>query len=411
MASVFISHSSKNDRYAKRVRELVEAGLKHKHYKVLLDATLLDPGDAWRAKLHRWLGECNGAVILLSRAALASEWVRKEAAILTWRRSLGYDLKIVPALLGDVHSNEARSGGFRALELGESEFARLQSTEQTTRNAKKLAKLIVAQFSNFGSDEEDSPMQIWLEDVAQSLEGIPEVHLNRARKLLKIDPTAWAHFPDRLTTLAHQLLYSGLETATPALRELVKTMPTDKREQFLGWITPIWVDPRAAQAVLGVASAKDPEHRVLAIDAQDYETGLTYVERATCCDGSYRKTNATDVAGEKAVDEIFRKYEAAIRTALYLRPEDEIREEDIQGRPAFVILRKGPHRAEILKEVLARLRHAYKGLTFVLLTGASIPDGEQLGVRDLVRIEPFLGSEQERKAGKQVREVRSLIRK
>ena len=105
-ARIFISHSCKDveiaddvpfedeDRpaqaaaqYARHIRDEVER-LLGDDFEVLLDRKLLDPGDRWSIKLKRWLGECDGAVLLLSEDAIESKWVLQEATILTWRRHL-----------------------------------------------------------------------------------------------------------------------------------------------------------------------------------------------------------------------------------------------------------------------------------------------------------------------------------
>lgn len=107
-AKIFISHSCKDFEqpadnqdpeklarwrrleFARVVRDKIVAGLRGAPpngpgYKVLLDRDRLEPGDNWQAKLHGWLGTCDGAVLLLSEDSICSDWVRKEATILTWR--------------------------------------------------------------------------------------------------------------------------------------------------------------------------------------------------------------------------------------------------------------------------------------------------------------------------------------
>jgi hypothetical protein len=83
MPQIFINHSAK-DSFAKQVRDGVAKKLSEmKGFDVLLDQDRINPGEAWRAKLYRWLGSCHGAVILFSRDALQSDWVRTETNILT----------------------------------------------------------------------------------------------------------------------------------------------------------------------------------------------------------------------------------------------------------------------------------------------------------------------------------------
>ena len=69
---IFISHSSKSS-FASKVRDGVYAALTQKRFEVLLDKERLEPGDRWRAKLHRWLATCDAAVLLFSRDAVGTK--------------------------------------------------------------------------------------------------------------------------------------------------------------------------------------------------------------------------------------------------------------------------------------------------------------------------------------------------
>jgi hypothetical protein len=91
VSAIFISHSSRDDDAARALRERLSQVLAHEPYQhtILLDETGIQAGNLWRPKLYRWLAECGGAVLMLTEQALASEWVKKEAAILLWRPAPG----------------------------------------------------------------------------------------------------------------------------------------------------------------------------------------------------------------------------------------------------------------------------------------------------------------------------------
>ena len=99
MANIFISHSCKDLekveehdprkpalRFARQVREAFVKAVGNTH-ETLLDVEHLKGGDDWCAKLHEWLGSCDGAVILINAESANSDWIKKEATILTWRQS------------------------------------------------------------------------------------------------------------------------------------------------------------------------------------------------------------------------------------------------------------------------------------------------------------------------------------
>src|SRR5690348_14390999 len=116
MPSIFLSHSY-GDGLVGRIRDKLYDKLTAQGFEVLLDRELLSGGMEWRPALHRWLGECDGAVILFSKAALDSAWVLKESTILTWRRSLGSKVRVLPVLVGCRREQVVEHSAFKPLDL------------------------------------------------------------------------------------------------------------------------------------------------------------------------------------------------------------------------------------------------------------------------------------------------------
>src|SRR4051812_11505565 len=96
--SVFVSHSSADRALTEQVCRLLRDPSVPSPwgYDVLVDFTELQPGVNWPRHLHEWMARCHAAVILLTPDAAASNWVLKEATILTWRLSIdsGFQLFI-----------------------------------------------------------------------------------------------------------------------------------------------------------------------------------------------------------------------------------------------------------------------------------------------------------------------------
>jgi len=64
-------------------------------------------GHDWEKRLNEWLGECHAAIILFSkRARENSNWVKKEATILSWRRELDKEFILIPVLLNNQTNPE-----------------------------------------------------------------------------------------------------------------------------------------------------------------------------------------------------------------------------------------------------------------------------------------------------------------
>ncbi len=411
---IFISHSSKElDReapepsdeeatarwnrleYTRWVRSAVEQRLRDSdRFEVWLDVKSLEPGDVWRAHLHRWLGSCDGAVILLNEEAAASNWVRKETTILTWRHSLRSSVRIVPALLGGFGASNLH--GFGLGDLAQVQAARLVSKELTPENAELLADQIVRRFDGLTVDETETPMTDWVQDVAACLQGLSEPHFQRAARVLGIEEYDLSHFPDHQLTMAHHLLHASLESDFPALVRLQKGLDRDGFSRLVDLILPIWVDPQAARNLQAIV-ARSRERRVLAINASYQYTGEAYILRALCCAIPMSHIiAATDVSGEGLVEELLARYELALQRKLSLdgrRSADQALRDYLSWDAAelFILLGEGAIRADLIQAFWKK----YTKVTYVLLSG----DDSSLVARkvpeaELIRPELVEGAEE-----------------
>src|ERR687896_778565 len=166
MAQIFISHACKiasegedpRLTHARFVRERICAKLREAGHKPLLDVESLKPGDDWRARLHRWLGECDGAVILFDSLSVKSDWVRKEATILAWRRSLNDRLVLVPVFLGQFRAADLDEAGYGPLDVARWQGASIEESELAGLPVERVA----AAFDRLEPHDDDKPMGQWL---------------------------------------------------------------------------------------------------------------------------------------------------------------------------------------------------------------------------------------------------------
>ncbi|MBN1508653.1 MAG: toll/interleukin-1 receptor domain-containing protein [Sedimentisphaerales bacterium] len=90
---VFISYAHEDKEIAKRlVRQLEDAGL-----EVWDDSSIL-PGDNWAEKISQALKESQAMVVLVSAAALDSEWVRREIDFALGTKE--YRGRLIPVFVG-----------------------------------------------------------------------------------------------------------------------------------------------------------------------------------------------------------------------------------------------------------------------------------------------------------------------
>jgi len=153
---LFISHSSRLDE-----SEGINDPEKNKNLELLLDVikdikqeygdaieVLVDKdqhgfpvGHDWEKRLNEWLAECHAAVILFSKRALDnSNWVKKEATILSWRRELDIDFILIPVLLhNQTNPEDLAKDLFGTLRINKDQCIRDAETSQDVLEGLKIA--------------------------------------------------------------------------------------------------------------------------------------------------------------------------------------------------------------------------------------------------------------------------------
>jgi len=396
---VFISHSSKSA-FASKVRDGVYAALQAKGFDVLLDKQRLEPGDQWRAKLHLWLATCDAAVILFSRDAIGtkekpgSDWVQKESTILTWRHALNEQLLIVPALLGDVTRDETNLGGLKPLQLGEWQFARAATTDESDANAQGLINAISARFDGLtevsGTTRE---LDQWMRRVAGCLKKVDPIDLKDAAEAIQIDDVDWQGAVDQQYAIfAYQLLFSPAKALLTALPLLRNTMPDDQVKKFSELVTPVWVSAEAARSIVPAMQEADDVKRIVAINTSYADLAEHYVRRATCCKLGVYVVKVTGVRGEDP-GMVLDGFEQAFRRLFNVegRPLATLMKAfALQSEPLFALVDQGG----LARDVLTELRK-YPRVTLVLVSGREFPDPTALGLVALRTALPSLDDESE----------------
>ncbi|MGO9972571.1 MAG: toll/interleukin-1 receptor domain-containing protein [Solirubrobacteraceae bacterium] len=307
--SVFISHSCKDfqpgpagddeearDRrerraVAREVRDHIVQGLTERGYSVRLDITSLRPSDHWRAELHAWLGSCDGAVILLDIDSARSEWVRKEATILGWRKDLGSRLKLVPVFLPGFRSRDLSAAGLGALKLEEIEAARWREGDTPA----DLAARVVGEFADLTSTSKDETlMRRWVRDVKLLLDQTdPEEYLEDLARALGISDEEYANFPERTLYIAYHLLHTDPAVSSEALPYLRRGLHAEKRGELVELLTPGWVSEESARELYVLLHGQEPSEAAVAgttemppaplLCVHYDELGIDYILRAQCC--------------------------------------------------------------------------------------------------------------------------------
>jgi hypothetical protein len=406
---IFISHSSKDDDYAADVRDFLVAKLPAED-KVLIDMKRIKSGDDWCAVLYHWLAICDAAVILFNRKALTSPWVRREVNILLWRKALNQSFQIVPALLGNLERRELKENGFD--DVNRLQLARIGRVTETQADAEELAAEIVRSLPRHPPVEDQ--MAEWITTVADCLRQVhPQLnrYLEKAAQELGISdvdlPDNWT-FDESHRLVASQMLGEGLhgnrlEKATAALAYAFGNR--DLFERLLAAVTPSWVEGEAARRLLPLQRDRDPDRRVLVLNANREQIALQYLARATfnALYGYESIPTTCEVVGESGAKELFQRFDRAVREGLCVDnewPEHEELPRD-RGKVYYLLVHVGHQPLETVAEAVHSIHAKYSWLIIVLLVGPSLrpqADLESMGLGEATAVIPPLAAGDEIRA-------------
>ncbi|MEE4424092.1 toll/interleukin-1 receptor domain-containing protein [Streptomyces bugieae] len=409
MIKVFLSHSSKADPHAREVRELVAHGLRRRGYDVLVDVEGLSEGEEWRARVYHWLAECEAAVVLVNRHALESEWVRKEAALLMWRRFFNPALHVVPALVGGVTARELSASGLR-------ELGALQAARPPCRGVAPAeeAAAVLAGFPEVPVRGNGDVVGEWVENIAAQLRQVwtPE-RLTKFGEALDLPPDDVARATAPVAGhgfLAAQMLHTH-EVAR--LGRVIETIRYHIDEVPLGHLVtltlPVWVDAGSARHVL--PAGQGAHRRTVVLNVRNPDTGTYYLSRAYCVDSSkylYTVAGLGSLGEEDEETALRAECERAVKHLLGMhqqdRWEDAVEERE---RSSYLILDARRLTLEQAGRVVSWMHDRVAWLHILLIPPQPVAPRDQwpAGLREALLLEPPFGADDEQLA---VREARRM---
>ncbi|MGD8910768.1 MAG: toll/interleukin-1 receptor domain-containing protein [Chromatiales bacterium] len=380
---LFISHSSKTpDNLA--LLQTVCTGLADKGFDILVDnGGQLYAGVDWELRINEWMAECHAAVILFSTAALRdSEWVKKEAAILSWRRELQEDFVLIPVLLEGITPEDLEQGLSRILRITKSQCIRnataaQQIVDQVAQGlgpAERLAKTPFERLQGVLAEIlEKQARPETLEDAWNLLDGAnkPQWQPDRGRRFA----TALVRFMlrDRLGAIQH--LQTVLDRIRPRIRK-------DAAEELLKYLACLWIDAEAA----GGISAAPSRAGIVALNGNylpDF-TARRYAERAWPLCDQWRYIPVDTSA--RSVNDILEVIRQSFRPRGGSIPGKVI-DKLIKNyeKPVLVLIPSAGEPPQLPDEtLLSELRAHYPKLIYMIGTGPRIPDWVPAGIEPLL---------------------------
>lgn len=249
--------------------------------EIVVDYDGLLPGDDWERCLNQWLAECHAAIILFSARAIGeSNWVRKEATILSWRAALDPGFRLFPVLL------EAESTATR---LDDDPYFRMLNLTRTqcVQGVTTAAQIVDAIRQRLGEPQDlgsgsETPYEKLVDAVARTIAADTDATTLDAlwsELFPGVAPPATGQ-PDRPTSLARQMASHLLNRGEESLERFQKMLDhlhprplRERAEELLKWVRPLWIDIEAAGLIPAARQKKKP----LALNGE--LVGLPEVER------------------------------------------------------------------------------------------------------------------------------------
>lgn len=185
---IFISHSTKDlpsqDKCVLVKNELVKV-LETKGWKVFLDSHSIEGGDLWRKEILLNLSTAQAGVILMNEAASKSDWVKAEAMIMCFRKSIDPTFPLLPVVFPDADINATFLKTYEPFSFNEIQKFTINCSaeEQEHEIAKRLTENNMLNES-LNKVSKDCP---WIEGVIDILDQIEMRVLCRAAEKIKMN--------------------------------------------------------------------------------------------------------------------------------------------------------------------------------------------------------------------------------
>jgi hypothetical protein len=283
---LFVSHSSRTPEDLHRLKDLCTL-LKQAGYYILVDKNAdhgnqeaeIYPGDDWELRINEWLAECDAAVILFNTTAIKkSDWVKKEATILSWRREVQENFTLIPVLFSGVDPNQLKQGLYGVLRI---------TKDQCITGIEEVGALATRLQVGLGppGSHDDTPFGRLEEIVRKILQQHADSDtLKQAWNALESDnkpewnPDETERFAGALTRFLLRDRISVLESLQRLVDRIRPRIKHERAQELVKCLACLWVEQSAAG---GLSGASHDSH-IVALNGNFLPTFTAerYIERA-----------------------------------------------------------------------------------------------------------------------------------
>ena len=406
MRTIFISHSAKTDADRQYV-EALAGGLTAAGFEPWLDRHALKVSDDWDLKIVNSMALCQGAVVLLSKDAIASHFVRFEISNLLsrWRRTRAKEstespFPFSPLLLDDGIVPELKKDFLEAIRITDVNYL-------SARPVADAVTVLVEQFKDIPDFADMNNPLLFIESlIAQLLRKTDDSQFLRTVAALVDFPPPPEPLPAAALHLARCLLVRPLNEAFQFIDRLRGVLDDSQRRALFDLVAPGWVSREAAVVLERAYTSTPPGGCVLNAEIATFTPGM-YLRRARLmqAEPAGLVVAVTEPTLARAIDQLKVRVRKALARGLKVKrdPDDAGFDADLSQQIALFVTKMGrPILVSVTLEQsdlslldVLRAEPAFEGVTFLALCR----DAQATAVpKTLEWINPELQPEQEQKA-------------
>jgi hypothetical protein len=396
---VFISHSAKGDPAAFAFVEKLAARLRKAGYEVLVDLDLT-VGDGWEHMIGWWVDRCHASIVVFTRKALKSDYVKFEVGNLLhrWHSAGGPagTFHLFPLLTEPLAEADLK-GFYSSINLWALQrFNYDKNPEASIKAVLAKLKTVSRKFGAF-----DSTLETNLTSI---LENLKDDQLTATAVKVGLNTKQW---PAAKVTpyFVSALISSSMATAWEVVKELRVPLGAARTRDLFDLLMPCWVGAECGRALQRVTKA-GAGPRCALIDAEAVSfTPKMYLVRA-----SGRLPAMSGLVVPVVASDLGTNFEEGLRSKVRKLLEDQLNvnapfrefptsvaeQLEMKSRsnePVIVALRLDATLLPKLKKVAET--KDFEHATFVALTRPAPPDADAPGVSIL---RPLLPKDLEKRA-------------
>jgi hypothetical protein len=351
------------------------------------------------------MAECDAAVILFTPDALRSDWVRKEAAILCWRKRLQPDFKLLGLLFDHVEPKDIdKDSLYRVLRV---------TDLQLERDCADVGQAVDLVGDHVGRPDiaNATPFDNLTDAISSILTatGITERNLQRAYRRLPGDakppgPPDFS-FADAFARYLLRDPAKALDHLHELLKQLVVVLDRSESEQLRRLVMGLWVDAESATCLANAWHSR----KVLAVNGR-------YTPRFSAqasCEKAWPAPTPNRfvpiLAGQWRVEEIEKDLLARFEDPQteyddFYTPEDELR--DFDG-PVFLLLALSNPGQPPDPSLIRQLLDKYDNLIPVIWYEPELPEQLPPGIES---IRPGFNLDNEQRQYDTFKKINTLIK-